>query len=567
MAEPDALNSAAQVYAKLVPLPLRTVAAKMPPQVRRSVKRRLDRTLASRESRLHRRAVKRVRENGSGNVPDGRAKAVDGRVGHVHRGLTTDFARHTDLALVTTAFDSAGIPWFAVPALDDRRISLAVPQDRKGDVRRVLRALLEAQTGYVVSVSPSNESTAAVPGSHVKAWKHFAKARVIRLTWLRTDPTRSLWIGEQQGVEIEFWTHNTTLATPRLVGPRPNRVQRVVPAEAEAVVSVTHDRLSGYADIAADAERTLTREGFEVQRIEEITYPVDAVVLWEHSEPWAEALLRATLRSIHQYAPWIDVVHIVASRPVPGWVRVSERLRLAGAAAGTDPALQELPGAAGRFLLFRPGALLARPVRAFDYFTPLGGTRPRRGGWSAEEAAAPWAAQAYANTGRAVVHGYAHGPQPYTVEALSGIRPDHAGGHGAPDGQYVSELPGTHPVDGLVHHAAHVAALADPSGEATLTVHAAMPRITRLLERLLVRRDTQQLHLMGLGSTEAGTAGGTRTVLGFLRRYYPVPSPFERPVPAVAPEPEPEPEPGPAPELGPAPEPEQGRATGGGPWR
>ncbi|MFJ6796798.1 sugar phosphotransferase [Streptomyces sp. NPDC091268] len=566
MAEPEVLSSAAQVYAKLVPQPLRTVAGKMPPQVRRTVKRRLERTLASRESRLHRRALKRVRESEFSNVPEARAKAIDGRVGHVHAGLTADFARHTDLMLVTTALDTAQIPWFAVPALDDRRISLAVPQDRKGDVRRVLRALLEEQTGYVVSVSPSNESTAAVPGSHVKAWKHFPKARIIRLTWLRTDPTRTLWIGEQQGVEIEFWTRNTALAAPRLVGPRPNRVQRVVPAEADALVDIAHDRLSGYADIAAEAERTVTREGFDVLRIEEITYPVDAVVLWQHSEPWAEELLRATLRSIHQYAAWIDVVHLVASRPVPGWVRPGERLRLIGApdpadpaaaarpGALDDPALWQLPDAAGRFLLFRPGALLARPVRAFDYFTPMGGTRPRRGAWSAEEAAAPWAAQAYAYTGRAVAHGYAHGPQPYTAEVLGGIRAGHPGGHRPADPQYASELPGTHPVDGLVHHAAHVGALADPSGEATLTVHAAMPRITRLLERLLVRRDTQQLHLMGLGSPEATAGGGTKTVLGFLRRYYPVPSPFEtRP---------------PAPNRPPAPDgPAEPRTTGGGPWR
>lgn len=530
MADPESLGSAAQAYVKLVPQPLRAAAGKMPLQMRRKVKKQLKRTLASRESRLHQRALRRVRESGFSNVPEGRAEAMDGRVGHVHSGLTPDVARRTDLSLVTTAFDLAGIPWFAVPALDDRRISLAVPQDRKSDVRRVLRALLEEHTGYVVSASPSDESCAEVPGSHVKAWKPYAKARVIRLTWLRTDPTRSLWVGEEQGVEIEFWTRNTALDTPRLVGPRPNRVQRVVPAEADPrLIEIGLDRLSGYADIDPNAERTLTREGFDVPRLEEITYPVDAVVLWQHSEPWAEELLRATFRSIHQYAPWIDVVHLVASRPVPAWVRSSERLRLIGASPATDPALQPLPGAAAKFLLFRPGALLARPVRPFDYFTPLGGTRPRRGAWSAAEAAAPWTSAAYSYTGRAVAHGYAHGPQPHTVEVLGAIRDGHAAAWLPPDVQYVSELPGTHPVDGIVHHAAHVVGLADPSGEGTLTLHAGMPRITRLLERLLVRRDTQQIHLMGLGSPEGAT--GTGTLLDFLRRYYPVPSPFERPVP------------------------------------
>lgn len=528
MAEPDSMSSVSQVYSKLVPQPLRAAVGKVPPQVRRKVKRRLKRALDSRESRQHQRALQQVRENDFNNVPERQARSVDGRVGHVHSGLTADFARRTDLSLVTTAFDLAEIPWFAVPALDDRRVCLAVPQDRKTDVRRVLRALLEDQSGYVVSVSPSDESTASIPGSHVAAWKSYAKARVIRLTWLRTDPTRSLWVGENQGVEIEFWTLNTTLETPRLVGPRPNRVQRVVPVEPGEMITLGLDRLSGYADIDAGAEHTLTREHFDIPRIEEITYPVDAVVLWQHSEPWAEELLRATLRSIHQYAPWIDVVHVVASRPVPRWVHASERLQLIGAADELDPALQTLSGAAGRYLLFRPGALLCRPVRPFDYFTPLGGTRPRRGGWSADEATAPWTSAAFSYTGRAVAHGYAHGPQPYAVDVLGAIRDGYTPAWIPADSQYVSALPGTHPVDGIIHHAAQVVGLADPSGEATLTLHAGMPRISRHLERLLVRRDTQQLQFMGLGSTEA-RAGGATAVLNFLRRYYPVPSPFERP--------------------------------------
>lgn len=538
MADPESLSSAAQVYAKLVPQPLRTAAGKMPPQVRRKVKKQLKSALASRESRLHQRALRKVRESDFSTVPEGRTEALDGRVGHVHTGLTPDFARRADLGLVTAAFDLAGIPWFAVPALDDRRITLAVPQDRKTDVRRVLRALLEEQTGYVVSVSPSDESTANIPGSHIKAWKHYARARVIRVMWLRTDPTWSLWVGENQGVEIEFWTHNTALETPRLVGPRPNRVQRVVPAEAAPrLIPIGHERLSGYADNDPNAEVTFTREGFDVQRVEEISYPVDAVVLWQNSEPWAEELLRATLRSIHQYAPWIDVIHLVASRPVPGWVQPGDRLQLIGAGRAVDPALQPLPGAAARFLLLRPGALFARPVRPFDYFTPLGGTRPRRGGWSAAEAAQPWTTTAYTYTGRAVAHGYAHGPQPHTAEILGALGDSRTPLWLPSDPQYAPELPGTHPVDGVAHHAAHVVGLAEPSGEAVLTVHAAMPRLKRLLERLLVRRDAQQFHLMGLGSPEGG-GRGTGIVIDFLRRYYPVPSPYEaqQPGPGTGPE-------------------------------
>ncbi|MGW0700663.1 sugar phosphotransferase [Streptomyces sp. NPDC002867] len=534
MSEPGSMSSAAGVYQKIVPQPIRALAAsRVPPRVRRRVKSRLARTLASRESRQHRRSLKQVRDARFAARPEGRALTDDGRVAHIHAQLTADRARRLDHDLVTAAFDVAGIPWFSVPPLDDRRTALAVPKEHKAAVRRVLRALLEEQTGYVCSVSPADNAGILIPGSHVKAWKHFAKARVIRVMWLRTEPTRSLLIGEDQGVEIEFWTLNTDLAAPRLVGPRPNRVQRVV-AAGTATVGIDHHRLTGYADLAAAGAATRVPEGFDVVRVEEVTFPVDAVVLWQHTGAWAEELLRATLRSLHQYAPWLDAVHLVALAPLPQWVRSGDWLTVVGAGREAEAQLHELPGLAEHFLLLRPGAVLARPVRPFDFFTPLGGTRPRRGPWTAEEAAAPWTRTAYAFTTRAVAHGFACGVQPYNLTVLRAIADGYDWTEYLVDTQTAPQLTGTHPLDGLVHHAAHCSGYADPSGAATLGLHAAMPGVQRWLDRLLVRRDAQQFQLFGLATAEARSRGGTAAVVEFLRRYFPVESPFEHPADADA---------------------------------
>ncbi|MFE2169940.1 sugar phosphotransferase [Streptomyces sp. NPDC059447] len=530
MAEPGSVGSAANIYQKLVPQPVRAVAAsKVPPSVRGKVKRRLARTLANRESRHHQRALKRVREEDFSYLPEGTTTAPDGRVAHIHSGLTPELSRRTDHYLVSSVLDNEGIPWFAVPALDDRRIAIAVPQEHKASVSRVMRALLEVQTGYVIGVSPSNTDGAKIPGSHVKAWANYAKQRVIRLVWLRTDPTRTLWIGDDLGIEIEFWTVNNALETPRLVGPRPNRVQRVVPAEGGGRTEVTLDRLTGYADIGSDGEITVTHEGFDIPRVEEITFGVDAVLLWQHATPWAEELLRAALRSIHQNAPWIDMVHVVALAPLPDWVRIDDRLSVWSADWNAETGLHRIPGLSDQFLLMRPGALFTRPVRAFDFFSPLGGTRPRRGPWNAEEAEAPWSLTAYSYTHTVVGHGYASGPQPYAREVLAALSDTLDPGAYVVDTQVAPELTGTHPLDGLIHHAAHSSGFADPSGEPIMTLHAALPGIKRHLERLLVRRDTQCLQLSGLGSAEARTAGGTSLVVDFLQRYFPVPSPFEQP--------------------------------------
>ncbi|GAA5204419.1 sugar phosphotransferase [Streptomyces thinghirensis] len=537
MSSPTSMNSAVHVYKRFVPQPVRSAAAStLPAGVRRKVKGGLARTLNRREARLHRRALRRVRRAGLGHS-ERRTQAPDGRVGHVHTGLTVDLARRLDHDLVTHALDAAEVPWFAVPALDDRRLCLAVEQRYKGTIRRVLRALLEEHTGYVVSVFPAASDTRETPGSHIKAWKHYGKAKVIRLTWLRTDPTEHLWVGEDQGVEIEFWTANTDLPHERLIGPRPNRVQRAVPAEASGI-EIGLDRLSGYCDIDGDLEPTITLEDFDVVRLEEISFPVDAVLLWQHPGRWGEELLRAALRSLHQYAPWVDVVHVVAQAEPPAWLNADERLSVVRAQPGAEWQLDQLPDVADHFLLLRPGALIGRPVRPFDYFTPSGGTRPRRGPWNASESFAEWARAAYSVTGRVTGHGYAAGPQPYRAETLT--RLGEAGAQPLPltDDQTLPAVPGTHPMDGVVHHFGYVAGLADPSGEASVALHAALPGLGTHLERLLVRRDVQQLQLVGLGAKEAGARGGTEAIVRFLHQYFPVPSVFEHVRPQTPTEPD-----------------------------
>ncbi|MBQ0950116.1 sugar phosphotransferase [Streptomyces sp. ME02-6987-2C] len=526
MANPTSMSSAVHVYRRFVPQPVRSAAATtVPAGVRRKVKGGLARTLSRREARLHRRALRRVRRAGLGQS-ERRTTAPDGRIAHVHTGLTVDLARRLDHDLVTHALDAAEVPWFAVPALDDRRLCLAVEVRDKGTVRRVLRALLEEHTGYVVSVSPSAADTRETPGSHIKAWKHYGRARVIRLTWLRTDPTEGLWVGEDQGIEIEFWTANTDLPHERLIGPRPNRVQRAVPAEALGI-EIGLDRLSGYCDIDGDLGPTVTLENFDVVRLEEISFPVDAVLLWQHPTPWGEELLRAALRSVHQYAPWIDVVHVVAQAEPPAWLEADERISVVRAVPGAEWRLDQLPDLAEHFLLMRPGALLGRPVRPFDYFTPGGGTRPRRGPWNASESFAEWVRAAYSVTGRATGHGYAAGPQPYRADTLTRLGEAGARSLPVPDEQVLSGVPSTHPMDGMAHHFGYVAGHADPSGEASVALHAALPGIGTHLQRLLVRRDVQQLQFFGLGTGEAGSGGGTNAVVRFLHQYYPVPSVFE----------------------------------------
>lgn len=525
MANPTSMSSAVHVYRRFVPQPVRSAAATaVPAGVRRKVKGGLARTLSRREARLHRRALRRVRRAGLGQS-ERRTTAPDGRIAHVHTGLTVDLARRLDHDLVTHALDAAEVPWFAVPALDDRRLCLAVEVRDKGTVRRVLRALLEEHTGYVVSVSPSAADTRETPGSHIKAWKHYGRARVIRLTWLRTDPTEGLWVGEDQGIEIEFWTANTDLPHERLIGPRPNRVQRAVPAEALGI-EIGLDRLSGYCDIDGDLGPTVTLENFDVVRLEEISFPVDAVLLWRHPTPWGRnCCARPCARCTSTRRGSTSCTSSPRRSRRPGWRRTNGSASSApcpgpsgdSTSCPTSPntscSCGPVPCSADRCVpstTSRPAAEPA-PARPLERVGVLRGVGPRR----------------------LLRHGPGHRPRLRgRAPAVPGRHPHPARGGGgavpARTGRAGAVRRARHPPHGRDGPPLRIRRRARRSlGEASVALHAALPGIGTHLQRLLVRRDVQQLQFFGLGTGEAGSGGGTNAVVRFLHQYYPVPSVFE----------------------------------------
>lgn len=68
-------NSAARVYQRIVPRPVRAVAgSRVPPRVRRKVKGGLVRTLNRREARLHQRALRLVRKGDFASASERRTR-------------------------------------------------------------------------------------------------------------------------------------------------------------------------------------------------------------------------------------------------------------------------------------------------------------------------------------------------------------------------------------------------------------------------------------------------------------------------------------------------------------
>jgi hypothetical protein len=536
MAEQEAFRRAGSAYRKVVSPQMREVVSeRLSSEARRGIKagvswlmvpaERVDRVWSQR--RLRRRYEPPARS---------RMLLADGRVAYVHDGLTAALAREVNHAAVTTALSVWRIPHFTVPGLDDRRMVVAVAKENRGRTYHALRALLAESPGSVESVLPASRRDGSEGSGDTPAdWRTLGRAKVIRVSWLRTEPTGRLVCGADSGVEIELWSREGE----RLRGPRQNRVMRVAPA-APATVSEPFHVFSGYVDPDRAGAGVLTHPGFGAPRVDEVAFPVDAVYVWRgpsgrvvDGEDVAQTLLRAALRSVHQHAPWTRTVHVVAAQPVPAWVdSACERLSVvpaerlaglrggAGAGAGGGPIehrLHRIPGLGEQFVYLPAGGLLGRPVRPNSLFTPAG---------LAQFVAAPdrpgsprpaWSAVVERETGRRVSTGVFAGPQALRVSVLADI----AG--------WVAEASAAGDVDaqvGLHHYLAAHHAFALERGARFLGVHVDAHRLDLHLDRLGLRRDTEFIQLSGLAEG-TGTDAAVRRMVRFLADYFPVPSHFE----------------------------------------
>lgn len=98
-------------------------------------------------------------------------------------------------------------------------------------------------------------------------------------------------------------------------------------------------------------------------------------------------LLRHSLRSLEQHAPWVRHVYLFTARPqVPAWLRVDHpRLRIVHHDEAGDPAalpafnsniietfFHRLPGLSDHFIYFNDDYLLGAPITPADFYSPDG---------------------------------------------------------------------------------------------------------------------------------------------------------------------------------------------------
>ncbi|MCG5443692.1 stealth family protein [Micromonospora sp. NIE79] len=302
---------------------------------------------------------------------------------------------HRNLTAVTSALESAGIDYHCLRNDDFLRSSVAVLDDHRATVSRLVRSApaLEGAHVRVVEVLPGRDQPEAAP------------AEVFQIWFPMTDARAGVVLGAQFACEVEFWTRHDDVVR----APRHNAVIDEAPAGAEPV-RVAAALLSHFVP-EADDHTYRTRRDLTVRAPDRVGFPIDAVYTWvDGSDPeWLKrkmaALgtpdgplhaiaantsryhnrdeLRYSMRSLHSFAPWLRRIFLITDSQLPSWldpthpmVTVVSHAELFADLGGQssfnshaiEARLHRIDGLAEHFLYLNDDVFLGRPLLPTHFF-------------------------------------------------------------------------------------------------------------------------------------------------------------------------------------------------------
>nr|WP_307783947.1 stealth family protein [Streptomyces spinoverrucosus] len=498
---------------------------------------------------------------------------------YVEPGLTPLGAREANRSALTALLDTAGIGHFAVRGTSDHGTVVAVAEE---DRERVLAAVfrgLGQYPGHLSVVDPDAPRPARpVSSRDPRAWREVSAARVLQISWYRTDPDRHLLLGHEYGCAIEFWQRHGS----HLVAPRANRATWAVAADGGNVLGAA--RL--FSRFVSDwtprhlAPALATRPEFLVHCADDIAFPVDAVYTWVdgndpawqrrkaqakgevyHAESASDARfisrdeLRYSVRSLHLFAPWIRNIYIVTDDQVPAWlVEGLPGLRIATHreifrnpddlptfnSHSIESQLHHIEGLAEHFLYFNDDMFMGRPVAPHAFFTPTGTARyfPSRNRIPQGPVVAtdsPVDAACKNNRalleerfGRVITQPMEHIPYALRRSAMEEAERDFPEAWSRTSASRFRAMTDLSPTSSFALYYAALTGRAQPGSMPFTYLQLAVPDLADRLGRLLDGRDQDTFCLNDAFSTPEDIEAQQELLDGFLNAYFPTPSPYER---------------------------------------
>ncbi len=350
-------------------------------------------------------------------LPGDLVRVLDARPGYVpasYRGNVVVARLQADVtvwqlaartaSVVADTLAAAGVQFFGMHRPYARVARWGVRRDELARVVDALRGSLGERAYYGVP------SPGGVPRPLLTGFSPEELAELTDLTvfeYVRCTTTGKLH-GAPEGCRIAVWDAHGSRDT--LVAPdRASSVQEI--DRTDPLPRAYRTRWDGETEpVLPGADRDVSA----------ITFPVDAVYLWvDDSDPRWRARrdavrerftaappppdgssaahlfrdrgeLRASLRSLEMYAPWIRHIYLVTDDQRPDWLDTEHpRITVVDhreifADPGALPSfnshaigsqVHRIPGLSDAYLLLNDDVMFARPVSPYDFFTPTGQLR------------------------------------------------------------------------------------------------------------------------------------------------------------------------------------------------
>ncbi|MEU0577651.1 stealth family protein [Streptomyces griseoincarnatus] len=498
---------------------------------------------------------------------------------YVEPDLTPLGAREANRSALSALLDTVGIPHFAVRGTVDHGTVIGVDEEHRERVLQAVFRGLSQFPGHLTVVDPDAPRPARpVSSRDPRAWRDVGTARVLQISWYRTDPGRHLLLGHEYGCALEFWQRQGT----HLVAPRANRITWAVAADGGNVMGAA--RL--FSRFVSDwtprpfAPALSTRPEFLVNCADDIAFPVDAVYTWVdgndpawqqrkaqakgevyHAESASDARfisrdeLRYSVRSLHLFAPWIRNIYVVTDDQVPAWMREDvPGIRIATHreifrnpedlptfnSHSIESQLHHIQGLAEHFLYFNDDMFIGRPVAPHAFFTPNGTARyfPSRNRipqGPVAETDSPVDAACKNNRallkerfGKVITQPMEHIPYALRRSAMEEAESEFPEAWARTSASRFRAMTDLSPTSSFALYYAALTGRAQPGSMPFAYLQLAVPDLADRLQRLRDGRDRDTFCLNDAFSTPEDIEAQQELLDDFFTSYFPTPSPYER---------------------------------------
>ncbi|MCH6472031.1 stealth family protein [Sinomonas terrae] len=485
----------------------------------------------------------------------------------VNRTLTPHEAMVEDLLFVRDVLDNAGIPFLLVRGNDARPV-IAVDWRQRKELRDALVAACRNEPFYSITVDARKGDALLVADGRLAA---SGNARMFRLYRPRLEPEGGLLYRQETGVQIELWRWEGDL----LYLPIENSLTRRTIPVSEAVRG-TVERFGRtwptienmFADHATDIDFEIDIvfswvDGSDPDYLRYRSSFLPGVTLGEGDEAEARYRqineLKYALRSVHMFAPWIRRIFICTDSKIPEWldadhpkvtiVRAEEHFRDPSVlpvfnSQAIESQLQHIQGLSEYFLYSNDDMFFGRPIGPDMFFSPggitkfieattrigLGDNHLSRSGF--ENAARVNRRLLYERFGRITTRHLEHTAAPLRKSVLLEMEEEFAPQFKATAASRFRAKDDISVTNSLYHYYALLTGRAVTQSNAkVLYVDTTTYAGLELLRKLLKKRNQDFFCLNDGSFPEVPAQERQERVTDFLEKYFPIPAPWERPLP------------------------------------